>query len=1116
MKTAEEVTVKRRRVIRLEEDAEKSAHKRALKHHVGRLGMWPLNAPEMPAPGPDFLRVAQLMGDGSEYVKGTKKQAAIFTPGEKLNEMHLRALREPGFTLDVQVRPGRTETVSFVPGHVWGQHANEWAMSHADSTSTPTPVDGPQPADVMVLGKMPWKEETNEGRNLVGPTGQMLSELIAKLHIKGARKWYVTNLVKFMPPDGVTQLKAGWIKDCLPLLHQELRIVRPKYILCLGADASKELLGDQYGVNNMMGRIIPLRIRLNPDNETDPEYHTAHVMTVTHPASVLKDPAQMRLLESNMGRFANVLRTNNLDLEERGLDHRSCYCLEDAVDWAQEAEFDLSEQPANLRLTGWDLEWEGQHPVNPGSYIRTIQCSWGDKKAITFVIKHPGGQTAFRDREGKPAIKRLITLLNSFVKCSRPVGHFLVADMEWAEHVGLRLTDHCQIPLYAEDGKPAWQQLRDGKGWIDTAYMNHAIEETAPLGLETLAMRYTMAPRYDIPLEEWKTEYCKQLKLEKKGLEGYGNCPDKILIPYANYDADVTRRIAIALMPMLDCDYEGNNCWEPFWESMIIQKPILRIHQVGIRVDRARVDDLTIKFMKWRDIKEQEVREKTKWPEFNIRSVMQVKEYLFGEHLNGKRDAENNTIRLRPKDAVSLYVEPLMDTSKPPRRWRDLVEKNLHRDASPSTGKMILGILAQDNSNVADEINMIRDYRFLDQVLKSMLRKPKADENDNWIENDNGELEYDAGLVKSVDFDGRVRTHLYPTAETGRWKSSRPNLQNISKSRDPDYRRLLGGIKDAAGKYSGGDYTHSLRSVFRASEGFALVEADYKTAELFVMAVMSGSDKMREHCERANFPDEGYDEHGKEVAGGKFAHPRYYDIHSNVAVLAFRLKCEPTKRGLKSIGKEHFRTLAKNVIFGIAYGRQAKAIALQAREQGVRVTPDEAQKVIDAIFEMYPELEPFFAEAKSRAKREKWLCHCFGRFRRFPSTGDYKLEGEFERQSMNFPIQGAVASAVDRAIAFLQDIIEREGLQNDIRILLQIHDAILLEAKHEYVDYAAKLIKWAMVDMVEIWPTDLAGQPRGDGPYHLGLDFEVSESHWGEKISKPRCLELGIPVSYGK
>lgn len=1117
---------KLRRKIRILENEEKKKHKRLLHSTVGKNGMWPLNAPGMSPPGPDFLRVAHNLGDTTDFAKATAKKDAVYKPGATLTDMYRRALREPGFTLEVQTRPGKYDTVTFVPGHIWGQHADQWEKSLIDSKVDKPKVDGPHPADVMVIGKMPWKDEIKEGRNLIGATGEVMVNIIDKLHIKNANSWYITNLCKFMPPDESRELKAGWIHDCRPLLDMELRIVRPRYILCLGAEASKWVLGDKFNVSYMAGRVVPFTFdcRLNGDEEADT--HTAHVMTVIHPVNVAKDPAQARILESNMGRFANLLETHNLDLEEKHLDHRTCRTLEEAQEWIEEVTYELSQVPEKARLVAWDLEWEGQHPMNAGSYVRTIQCSWGDKKAITFVISEAGGKKAFRDHEGKGAVKRLVWALNKFqaeVK-TRTVGHFLVSDMEWADHLGLKLIDHCPVPLKDGKKKKAWERLRHGEGWLDTAMMNHAIEETAPLGLEMLTMRYTMAPRYDIPLEDWKTEYVKALKLKKEGLEGYGNCPDEVLIPYANYDADVTRRIAVALLPLLDSDYEGNCAWEPFWESMIIQKAILRIHQNGIVVDRTRIDDLTKKFITWRAKKEEEIREWACWkedkdhPAFNIRSVQHVREFLFGELYNGKRTPDGKPVRIRPKDAKTLSITPLLDTSKPPRRWKDLVEKGLHRDASPGTGKMVLGILAQENLNKADQINMIRDYRFLDQVLKSVLRVPKHEDDDpekGYIENDEGFLEYDAGLAYSIDDDGRVRTHLYPTAETGRWKSSRPNLQNISKSRDPDYVRLLGGTKNEKGQWVGGDYTCSLRSVLQASDGYALVEADYKGAELYGMALMAGSKKMQDHCLRSLLPDEGYDENGKKVDGGKFPHPEYYDIHSNVAVLAFQLKCHASKHGLKEIGKVHFRTLAKNVIFGIAYGRQAKAIALQAKEQGINVSVHEAQTVIDAIFTMYPELLPFFNEAKSRAKKEKWLCNSFGRLRRFPTTSDYKLEGEFERQAMNFPIQSMIASCVDRGIAFLVDKIEELGLQNEIRILLQIHDAILLEAKFEYVEFAQQLIQWAFVDMVEIWPTDLAGEPLGDGPYRLGLDFEVSK-HWGEKFSYEEAIKVGLDPKFAK
>ena len=93
------------------------------------------------------------------------------------------------------------------------------------------------------------------------------------------------------------------------------------------------------------------------------------------------------------------------------------------------------------------------------------------------------------------------------------------------------------------------------------------------------------------------------------------------------------------------------------------------------------------------------------------------------------------------------------------------------------------------------------------------------------------------------------------------------------------------------------------------------------------MAIMTGDRTMIDHATRNQLPED---------------HPDFYDIHSNVAVLAFKLKCAPTKSGLASIGMSHLRIVAKSVIFGIAYGRGAKAIALAAREQKVDVSVDAA------------------------------------------------------------------------------------------------------------------------------------------------------------------------------
>jgi hypothetical protein len=526
--------------------------------------------------------------------------------------------------------------------------------------------------------------------------------------------------------------------------------------------------------------------------------------------------------------------------------------------------------------------------------------------------------------------------------------------------------------------------------------------------------------------------------------------------------------------------------------------------QHGVYVDKNRIDELTMSFLEARSEVENHIKEKAHWPDFKLRSVMQMKEFLFGTRYNGKLDEEGNPIRIRPEGAISLKLEPLLDTSKPPRRWVELVERNLVHTASPSTSKLVLGIMARECQDPFKKmmLGLVRDQRFLDQVLKSVLRTPQA-EADGFVEDDDGNMVYDGGMYSHICSDGRVRCTMLPFAETGRWKCRRPNLQNISKTRDKDYKRLLGER-----------YKTKLRSILTATPGYAFVEFDYKGAELLGMAIMSGDLVMIDHATRALHPDEGYDEKGNPLKGGKFPHPQYYDIHSNIAVLAFGLNCLPTKKGLDAIGKLYLRNIAKTVIFGVAYGRGAKAIALAAREEGVIISPEEAQEIIDTIFRTYKKLGPFFDEARRLAVEVGVIESCFGRKRRFPKTTDRKLQEEFGRQAMNFPVQSMVASAVDRGLARMDEVIRNAGLTDDIRLILQIHDAGLLEVKYEYLDYVInELIPYCMIKSVPIYPTSLEGIATGEGPYNFSVDITV-ERRWGEKFSLEECQRFGIPEQY--
>lgn len=1091
-------------------------------------GMYPLTAPGMPLPpaGGCFMKMTEYLGDvdtvmRQKTTRGVK--ATEFSPSELLNEFHLEALRNPNFSCKIPVGPHREKLASFVPGHIWSQHMNEEGKG----------VDGPHPAKVMVIGKMPWREEIANRRNMMGESGRLLVDILSELRIRGWGYWYVTNVLKFMPPDRSTRIKSSWLKDCLPLLHQELRIVKPDYILCLGADASKALLGTKYSVSHMEGRMkeFSFPTAFDADDPDGLREHTAKVMTVLHPASVVRDPSARRQLERGISRFGMMIRGIDVAKDEADLNHRVVDNMRDLRDLLQEVEADCDETGNNLIAV--DAEWHGEHPINDGSYLRTIQFAWKPKFAVGICLTGPGGVEVFKDENGDVNIDAAIDLLNKFFRGKRVVGHFFNSDLEWLVHYGLDLREVFATPLYDylcedcpefnDEGRlgnvykqegfsvgdvvPAWYRSKY-EGGADTGLMAHAIEETAQYKLESLAVRYTSAPRYDTALSEWKTQYCKDNGFSSKDMEGYGECPDDVLLPYGMYDADVTLRLFYEFDVLLDDDYDGNSCREAFWESQIATPAVLEIHQTGVMLDMARVATLTTAFLNARDEKEAKLRELIRWPDFNPRSLIQVREFLYGVSLNGKKTPDGKPMRVGPPDAMRLNLEPLFDTSKPPKAWVDIKATGKEDEHTPSTGRQALAILAQEVvSSAADYVNLFRDHRFLDQVLKTVLRPPRMGEEGEFARDESGSFIYEEGLAGHMCDDGRVRTHIYQTKETGRWASARPNLQNISKSRDNDYKRLLGD-----------GYKHKLRSMFQAAPGKVFVESDYIGAELFGMAIMSSDARMIEHAQRNQLGE---------------SDPEFYDIHSNVAKLSFNLDCAPTKSGLAAINSSHLRIVAKSVVFGIAYGRGSKAIAAAAREQGIDINVQDAQRIIDTIFSMYPNLRPFFEECQDRALREPvakmrtegsqfsgveeyggWLCNCFGRYRRFPeiNVSDGGIRGEFGRQAMNFPIQSMIASVVSRAMAYLYQAREDSGDPELFKIFLQLHDAILLEVPYANVKRVCEeVLPFAMRECVPIYPSDLAGVPFAGDPYYLGVESEVME-HWGERVTEDRALSLGLPT----
>ena len=264
---------------------------------------------------------------------------------------------------------------------------------------------------------------------------------------------------------------------------------------------------------------------------------------------------------------------------------------------------------------------------------------------------------------------------------------------------------------------------------------------------------------------------------------------------------------------------------------------------------------------------------------------------------------------------------------------------------------------------------------------------------------------YCDGLLAAVEEDGRVHTTFRQTlTKTGRLSSTEPNLQNIPV-RTPEGREL--------------------RKFFRAKEGSVLIDADYSQIELRVMAHVSGDEAM------INAFREGK------------------DIHTSTAARVFGV---PEQSVTPQMRKQ-----AKAVNFGIIYG-----ISDYALGQDTGMTKKQAGEYIKSYLNTYPDIRDYLERVKAQAKEDGYVTTMFGRRRYIPELRSSKktLVAFGERVAMNTPIQGAAADIIKIAMVNAEKALEEARL--DARIILQVHDELIVEASEKDAERAEKLLIQAM------------------------------------------------------
>jgi DNA polymerase-1 len=294
---------------------------------------------------------------------------------------------------------------------------------------------------------------------------------------------------------------------------------------------------------------------------------------------------------------------------------------------------------------------------------------------------------------------------------------------------------------------------------------------------------------------------------------------------------------------------------------------------------------------------------------------------------------------------------------------------------------------------------------------------------------------YTDALVEEIDpRDGRVHTTYGLTiTTTGRLSSNDPNLQNIP-------------VRSEAGRM--------IREAFVAEPGHKLISADYSQIELRLVAHVADIKALRQA-----------------FAEGK-------DIHAITASQVFGVPVE----GMDPM----VRRQAKAINFGIIYGISAHGLAQQ-----LGVSRGEAGAFIDAYFKQFPEIRAYMERVKEQARTDGFVTTPLGRRIPIPQINDKNpMTRAFgERQAINAPIQGGAADIIKRAMIRMPKALRDAGL--DPKMLLQVHDELILEAPEAEVETAVALVKREMENAVVL--VDDNGRPT----VPLEVDTGVADS-WAE------------------
>lgn len=329
---------------------------------------------------------------------------------------------------------------------------------HGTATSVCLIGSGPTPCDIMIIGEAPGYMEDDIGKPFQGKAGKLLDEMLSEAGIR-REEVYITNVVHCRPPDNRTPTQKEITACSNAYLGQEIELVKPKYILLLGAVALKGVL-KKGGVIKHRGEII--------------EKDGIHHMITLHPAALFRQPQQTAYVKADILRFAKLIR-NELATDKE-------------LNWT------LVNNPGKLRtcidklrevdVVAYDLETSCLDPLDPKGKIYCIGLAQEDRQWV-IPLHYPGSNLSNLDN-------KIIRLLKSVLQGKKLVAHNGKFDNKWLKV------------------KYDWEVEQT----FDTMLASYILDENSPNGLKPLSKMYFNASDYEIP-QPVKTDEVSLVELAK-------------------------------------------------------------------------------------------------------------------------------------------------------------------------------------------------------------------------------------------------------------------------------------------------------------------------------------------------------------------------------------------------------------------------------------------------------------------------------------------------------------------------------------------------------------------------------------------------------------------------